>query len=150
MAGFTNRGKKNLLAYLRGVAAPANFFVALSTSTTAPTADTNLLSDVTQIATGNGYSDGGVSVTPNTTDFDTLTEDDTNDRALVQLKDIVFTATGGALPASGLGARYALLLGPHATPSSREVWFFWDLGADYSVSTGQTITLVDLEARLTE
>lgn len=150
MAGWTNRGKYNTLALYRGVSVPANFFVALLTSTTPPTADSNTMADVSQIAAGNGYTSGGVSVSLNTTDFDVLTEDDTNDRALVQLKDIVFTASGGSLPASGNGVHYVALIGPNATVANREIWQFWDLTADYTVSSGQSLTLQDLELRLTE
>ena len=150
MAGWTNRGKYNMLALIRGVAAPANFWLALVTTAVAPNADTNTLSELTQIASGNGYTTNGTSVALNTTDFDVLTEDDTNDRALVQLKDMVWTASGGSLPGSGNGAHYAVLTGPNATPGNREIWFFWDLGADYTVSSGQSLTLQDLEVRITE
>lgn len=150
-AGWTNRGKANTLAErFRGVALPTNFYVALVTSATAPTADTNLMSDLTQIATGNGYVDGGITLTKNTTDYDVLTEDDTNDRALVQIKDLVWTASGGPIPASGSGARYAVHTDHHATVGSREVEQFWDLTSDRSVSDTQTLTLQDCEIRLTE
>lgn len=139
-----------MLETLAGVALPANFNVALVTSATAPTADTNTLSQLTEIAAGNGYTTGGISVAKNTTDIDTRTEDDTNDRGLAQIKDLVWTASGGSLPASGNGARYAVLTDANATVGSREVWAFWDLTSDRSVSVGQTLTLQDLELRLTE
>ena len=151
MAGWTNKGKMRVLeTALRGGTVPANFNVALFTSAAAPTADTNTKSELTEIANGNGYTTGGISVAHNSTDFDTLTEDDTNDRALIQIKDLVWTASGGALPASGSGARYAALTDANATKGSREVWFYWDLGADYSVSSGQTLTLQNLEVRINE
>ena len=56
-----------------------------------------------KIAAGNGYTANGISVARNTTDWDVLTQDDTNDRALVQLKNIVWTASGGPIPSSGGG-----------------------------------------------
>lgn len=149
-SGWTNRGKKNILATLRGVALPTNFYLALVTSATAPTADTNTKSELTEVASGNGYTTGGISITKNTTDFDVLTEDDTNDRALVQLKDMVWTASGGTLPGSGSGAHYAVLTDDNATQGSREVWAYFDLTSDRIVSDMQTLTLQDVELRLTE
>ena len=85
---------------------------------------------------------GGPSMT------DVLTEDDANDRGLTQAKDIVWTASGGSIPASGDGARYAVLLDDNATVGSREVLAWWDLTSDRSVSDGQTLTLQDCELRL--
>ena len=106
MAGLTNRGKYKLLGWgFRAVATETNTYLALLTSATSPTADTNLMSDHTQIATGNGYADGGYSLTPGATDFDVWTEDDGNDRGLIQIKDVVWTAAAGPIPASGSGAR---------------------------------------------
>jgi hypothetical protein len=151
MAGWTNKGKYRALGWVfRGDTIPTNFYVALVTSATAPNADTNTLSDLTEIAAGNGYTTGGYQLTPNSTDFDTHTEDDTNDRALVQIKDVVWTASGGNIPASGNGARYAVLLDDNATVANREVLAYWDLSSDRTVSDGQTLTLQDCELRLTE
>jgi hypothetical protein len=129
---------------------PTTFYVALVTSAAAPTADTNTLGDLTQIAAGNGYTSGGIAVARNSTDFDTLTEDDTNDRGDLQIKDLTWTASGGSIPGSGNGARYAVLTDDNATVNSREVYAYWDLTSDRSVSTGQTLTLQNLEIRLSE
>ena len=96
--------------YFRGAAiSGSGFAVFLATSAVSPTQDSNVKTDVTEIATGDGYSAGGINVNRDSTDFDVLTEDDTNDWALVQIKDIVWTASGGPIPASGNGARWALL-----------------------------------------
>jgi hypothetical protein len=151
MAGWTNRGKFAILGWaFRAVSVPTNFYMALLTSATAPTADTNVMSDHTQIQTGNGYADGGYSLTPGATDYDVLTEDDGNDRALVQMADIVWTASGGPIPSSGSGARYAVHTDDNATVANREIYQFFDLVSDRSVSSGQTLTLQDCEIRLTE
>src|SRR3990172_4266519 len=151
MAGWTNRLKFNTLGWtFRGVAFPTNFYIALVTSAVAPVADTNVKSELTEIANGNGYTTGGTSLTRNSTDFDVLTEDDGNDRALVQLKDIVWTASGGPIPASGGGARYAILTDDNATQGSREVYVYWDLVSDRTVSVGQTLTLQNCEVRIDE
>jgi hypothetical protein len=149
-SGVTNRGKALLFDYVfRGVALPANFYVALITSAATPTADTNTFSELTEIAAGNGYTSGGYSLTKNTTDFDTLTEDDTNDKAILKIKDVVWTASGGAIPASGNGARYAILTDYNATMGSRQVMAWWDLTSDRTVSSGQPLTLQDCELDIT-
>lgn len=151
MAGWTNKFKYRLLGYLfRNQTRPTNLYAFLITSAVAPTADTNTKSELTEIATGNGYTAGGISLTPNATDFDVWTEDDTNDIAYVQIKDLVWTASGGNLPASGNGARYAVLTDDNATPASREVFTFWSLVSDRTVSDTQTLTLQNAEVRLTE
>lgn len=152
MAGMTNRGKKLVFDYYfrRQGTLPTNFFVALLTSAIAPGPDTNLMSDVTQIPAGNGYTSGGVSLTPNTTDFDVATEDDTLDKLIMQIKDIVNTASGGNLPASGSGARYAVLTDDNGTVANRVIFFFWDLVSDRIVSVGQPLTLENLGMELTE
>jgi hypothetical protein len=151
MAGFTNRGKWKLLDWvLRNTTEVTNFYIALVTSAVAPTADTNTMADLTQIATGNGYTDGGYQLTPGATDFDSITEDDTNDLGKIQVKDVVWNASGGTIPASGNGARYAVLTDDNATVANRLVLAYWDLVSDRSVSSGQTLTLQDCELRLTE
>ena len=98
MAGWTNRGKyRSLEDRFRAVAAPANYYVALVTVANVPDPDTNVLSDLTEIAAGNGYVAGGYQLTPGVVDFDVLTEDDVNDRAFIQIKDVVWTAVGGPI-----------------------------------------------------
>lgn len=151
MTGWTNKGKFRMLgrAY-QGVALPTNFYMALCTSANTPTADTNTLSQLTEIAAGNGYTSGGIQLTKNSTDFDVLTEDDTNDRGLIQIKDLVWTASGGALPGSGSGARWAAFTDDNGTVGSREVYHFFDLASDRSVSDTQTLTLQNCEIRITE
>ena len=147
MAGWTNKGKMSILdAYFRNAGAPTNFYVALVTSAAAPDADTNTMSDLTEITAGNGYTSGGYSLTRNSTDFDTLTEDDTNDRGLIQIKDVVWTASGGSIS----GARYAVLTDDNTTDSAREVYAYWDLSSNRTVSDGQTLTLQNLELRINE
>jgi len=149
--GMTNKGKYRLLGWaFRDDTIPTNFYLALVTSASAPGPDTNTLSDLTEIAAGNGYTTGGYQLTPGSTDFDVHTEDDAEDRGLVQVKDVVWTASGGPIPASGNGARYAVLLDDNATIANREVLAYWDLTSDRSVSDGQTLTLQNCEIRLDE
>lgn len=147
--GMTNKGKYKLLGWaFRGTTIPTNFYLALVTSAVAPTVDINTLGELTEIADTQGYTEGGYQLTPGGTDFDVWTEDDENDRALVQLKDIAWTADGGNLPESGDGARYAVLTDDNVTVGSREVYDWWDLISDRTVSDGQSLTLQDAEIRL--
>lgn len=149
-SGITNRGKYKLLDWVfRASTLPTNFYVALCTSAATPTVDTNTFSELTEIAAGNGYTAGGISLTKNSTDFDTLTEDDTGDMGYVRIKDLTWTASGGSLPGSGNGARWAVLTDDNATQGSRLVLAWWDLTSDRSVSVGQPLTLQDCELRLT-
>lgn len=147
MAGVTNRGKYLLLSFaFRAATRPTNYYIPLATSAAAPTADTNVQSELTQIASGTGYTTNGQSLTPNATDFDVLTEDDTNDRALIQLRDITWTASGGNLGA----ARYAYLTDDNATPANRQVLNWWDLSSDRTVSDGQSLILQNCEIRIND
>ena len=151
MAGMTNRGKYWTLDWVfRGATLPTNMYVGLVTSATAPTADINTFGELTQVATGNGYTDGGYQLDLNSTDFDDLQEDDANDRADMQIKDVTWTASGGEIPDSGDGARYAVLTDDNGTIGSRIVIGWWDLTSNRSVSDGQDLTLQDLELRLQE
>ena len=128
----TNKGKYKILGWaFVNSTIPTNFYLALFTSATAPTVDINTFSELTQINTGNGYTTGGYSLSPGATDFDVWTEDDSNDWALVQLKDIVWTATGD-LPNGGDGARYACLTDDNGTEASREIYASFDLVSDRS------------------
>ena len=151
MAGWTNRGKFSVLDWaFRGATIPTNFYVALVTSATAPLVTHNTLGELTEITAGNNYTAGGFSLTPNGTDFDSLVEDDTTDKAELQIKDVAWTASGGNIPSAGDGARYAVLTDDNATVGSRILIAFWDLTSDRTVSDTQTLTLIDLELDLTE
>ncbi|MDH5548065.1 MAG: hypothetical protein OEZ43_21005 [Gammaproteobacteria bacterium] len=148
-SGFTNRGRYNLLAArYRGVAQPATFYAVLFTNTTTPTADTNVKGDLTEINAGNGYTGNGMALTPGATDFDVFTEDDANDRAYIQTKDLVWSAAGGPIPASGTGAYYLGLTDNNATVANRDVDAFFDLTGPVSVSDGQSLTIQNPELRI--
>lgn len=143
--GWTNKGKAHVLGItFQNLTEKTNYYIALVTSATSPDVDINTLSQMTEIAAGNGYTTGGYELTPGDTDFDTLTEDDTGNTGTVLIKDVVWTASGGTIPGSGSGARWAVLTDDNATVGSREVYAWWDLATDLSVTTGQTLTLSDL------
>ena len=145
-----NRGAFRILqAFFRNTSVPTVLYAALVTSAATPGVDTNTFSELTEVAAGNGYTAGGISLSRNSTDFDVLTEDDTNDRAFIQIRDLVWTASGGTLPGSGSGARHAILTDDNGTQSSRDIISSWDLSSDRSVSSGQTLTLQNCEIRIT-
>ena len=152
MAGWTNRGKYDVMRQaFQGNASPSGFYVALVTSASVPGASKNVITDLVEVASGNGYSTGGASVTRGSAGFDVMTEDDAASRAYARIIDVVWTAAGGELPAaSGGGARYAVLLDANVSPSLRAVYAYWDLSSSRQVSDGQTLTLQDLELRLDE
>jgi hypothetical protein len=151
-AMVTNRGKYLVPdGYFRGNL-PTNFYVILFTSATTPTVDTNTVGELTQIAAGNGYTAGGYQLNPDTTDFPTLTEDDTNNRAVLLIKDVSWTASGGSIPATGT-ARYAALTTDEGTVADRQVLVVWDLdptGTGVSQADGGRLILRDLAIRVTE
>ncbi len=149
MAGWTNRGKYACLElWARTVSPGTAFYMALVKST--PDQDDNLMSDLTQIALGQGYTDGGLILNRNATDFDVITEDDTGDRALVQVKDIVWTASGGDLPSDSVGATFAVITDDNASVAAREVYHYGSLGGARVISDTQTLTIQDFEIRLNE
>jgi hypothetical protein len=149
MGFWTNRGSYRALGIIgRAEAAPTQFNYMYFTDAVTPTVDTNTVSELIEIPAGNGYTSGGIPVARNATDFDTWTEDDGNNRALLQLKNLVSTASGGNLPASGSGARWGALVDNNGTIASREVWFVFDLVSNRIVSDGQPLTMQDLEIRI--
>ena len=147
---FTNRGKYLILGtFFRNETHPVTteFKAPLFTSGTAPTVDTDTVGDLTQCATGNGYVDGGPAVARSSSGFDVWTEDDTNDRGLVQLADVTYTASGGTLPSSG-SARYMGVSDDNATVNSRQLMGVFDLASDRQVSDTQSLIIQDAEFRL--
>ena len=150
MAGFTLNGKQYAMdVAFRDTSQDTNMYVALVTSATAPAYNTTTLGTLTEIAAGNGYTSGGYSLTPNTTDFDVSQAADTDDWQ-VQIKDVTWSASGGSIPDTGNGARYAVLTDDNGTVGSRVVYAYWDLSTDRSVTDGNDLTLQNLELRLNE
>jgi len=149
---WTNRGKFLLFDWVfGGEPLPDNFYVMLITADNVPTADTNTLSELTEIADGNGYTEGGYELTPGTPDFDVIIEDDVNNLARIQIKDILWTATGGTIPASGNGARYVVLTDDSESSSAalgdRQIIAVWDMVTDRVAIDGFPISLTNLELR---
>jgi len=100
---------------------------------TLPVAANSILSDITEISTGNGYSAGGTTV-------GTITGSQSSGTfKLVGGTDPVFTASGAVGP-----FRYAVLY--NSTPSSplKPLIGWWDYGSSISLANSETFT-VDLD-----
>ena len=106
---ITNKGKVHFGSIARSGGPPTNYYIALVTSAVALVVDINALSELTEIAAGNGYTTGGYQLDPNTTDFNQLNENDTLDRAELYIKNLTWSASGGNIPDSGNVYRYAIL-----------------------------------------
>ncbi len=146
---LTTRGGKLLWDWaFRAAARPSNFYAALVTGATVPSSSTKTLSSLTQIAVGNGYSDGGFQLSPNSTDFNALVEDDTNHWAYIALKNISWTASGGDIPASGDPASYLVLTTDEATVGNRQVIGYWSLLGDRTVLNGNPLLVTGLQMRI--
>src|SRR3970282_2270562 len=104
-SGLTNRGKIRLLEMAfrntKDTAAidTSPLFISLVTIAVSLCVDTT-----TQIVTGNGYTDGGLDIDRDTVDWDTLAISSATAYGYIRLKDVVWTASGGSIPASGNGA----------------------------------------------
>lgn len=95
-------------------------------SNSAPTASMALLSEITQIANGNGYTTGGSTAAVSSSSQSSGTYK-------LVLGDVVFTASGSLGP-----FRYAVLYDDTATNDEMVGW--WDYGSSITLSTGETFT----------
>jgi hypothetical protein len=125
---FTVKGLALMLDWtFRAATTPTSLYMALVTSASAPTAATETMDDLTQIAAGNGYAAGGYQLARSAADFDVLSESDTANTAVFGVKSLYWGATGGPLPASGGGVMYAVLTTDEATVSARKVLAWWEV-----------------------
>ena len=146
-SGTTDRGKYQLLKYsFDATTVPPTYYLALFTSATSPTKATNTMSQLTEIGAGNGYTSGGSSLTADT-DF-TVSEEDSTIGAKVVVSNVTWTASGGNIPASGDGARWAALM--DGNTSSANIIAYFDLSSDRTVSDTQTLTIQACEIDLNE
>lgn len=92
----------------------------------APIATNTQLSNLTQVANGNGYTTGG------TTTAQTLSNSSGTEKLVCA--DVVFTATGALGP-----FRYAVLY--NSTASNSELIGWWDYGSSQSLAISETFTV---------
>jgi hypothetical protein len=152
-SGITNKGLASILRSAfqnQTTTPPTGYYLALVTSSASLSYDTNTWSQLSanEITAGNGYTANGQLFTANTTNFPTLTEDDTNDLGSITLKDTTWTASGGTIPPSGSGARYLILMDNNGTPANREVIAWFDLQTDRSATSGTDLTVASPKVTL--
>lgn len=100
---------------------------------TAPLVTDSLLGNITQVANGNGYTTGGISV-------GTITGAQTSGTfKLTGGTDPVWTASG-----AGFTARYAVLYNDTPTSPADPLIGWWDYGSSVTLAAGETFT-VDLD-----
>lgn len=98
----------------------------------APSAANTQLSDITQIANGNGYTTGGTQASQSSSS-------QTGGTYKLVLTDVVFTASGGSMGPF----RYVVLYNDTAT--NDELIAYWDYGSAVTLASGETFT-VDFDA----
>lgn len=96
-------------------------------SNTAPSQSNTQLSQITQIANGNGYTTGGAAAS-------ITSSSQTSGTYRLVLGDVVFTATGSMGP-----FRYAVLYNDTATNDELIGW--WDYGSSITLNSGETFTV---------
>jgi hypothetical protein len=100
--------------------------VALTNTAPTPSTD-NQLSNITQVANGNGYTTGGTAAASNA-------YSQTSGTGKLTANDVVFTASGSLGP-----FRYAVLYDDTAT--NDELIGYWDYGSSITLASGDTFTV---------
>ena len=101
--------------------------VALTNS--APLATNTVLTDITQIANGNGYTTGGSTTTQSSSAQSSGTYK-------LVLGDVVFTASGGSVGPF----QYAVLYNDTPTSPADPLIAWWDYGSAVTLADGETFT----------
>jgi hypothetical protein len=102
-------------------------------SNTAPVATNATLSQITELAAGNGYTAGGNAVT-------FVSGAQTSGTYKLTLNDTTFTASGGSIGPF----RYAYLYNDTPTSPADPLIGYWDYGANLTITNGNSF-LVDLD-----
>lgn len=101
-------------------------------SNTAPVATNTVLADITQIATGGGYTagaGGGLAL-------DTVTLSEASGTAKVTIADEVFTASASVGP-----LRYVVHYNDTATSPADALVCWFDYGSSITLANGETLTI---------
>jgi len=99
--------------------------VALTNS--APSASNSTLSDITQVAGGNGYTTGGTQATISSSE-------QLGGTYKLVLADVTFTASGGSLGPF----RYAVLYNDTPTSPADPLIGYWDYGQSVTLADGES------------
>jgi len=98
-------------------------------SNTAPVATNTILSDITQISAGNGYTSGGSTTT--------ITLAEVTGTTTVSGTQVVFTAAGGSIGPF----RYVVLYNDTTSSPSKPLVAWWDYGSSITLADGETFTV---------
>lgn len=98
-------------------------------SNTAPVATNTILSNITQISAGNGYTSGGSTTT--------ITLAEVTGTTTVSGTQVVFTAAGGSIGPF----RYVVLYNDTTTSPSKPLVAWWDYGSSLTLADGETFTI---------
>ena len=98
-------------------------------SNTAPVATNTILSNITQISAGNGYTSGGSTTT--------ITLAEVTGTTTVSGTQVVFTASGGSIGPF----RYIVLYNDTTTSPSKPLVAWWDYGSSLTLADGETFTV---------
>jgi hypothetical protein len=98
-------------------------------SNTAPVATNTILSNITQISAGNGYTSGGSTTT--------ITLAEVTGTTTVSGTQVVFTASGGSIGPF----RYVVLYNDTTTSPSKPLVAWWDYGSSITLADGETFTV---------
>jgi hypothetical protein len=101
----------------------------IALSNTAPVATDTILSNITQISAGNGYTSGGSTTT--------ITLSETTGTTTVSGTQVVFTASGGSIGPF----RYVVLYNDTTTSPSKPLVAWWDYGSSITLADGETFTV---------
>lgn len=101
----------------------------IALSNTAPVAANTILSDITQISAGNGYTSGGSTTT--------ITLAEVTGTTTVSGTQVVFTASGGSIGPF----RYVVLYNDTTTSPSKPLVAWWDYGSSLTLADGETFTV---------
>jgi len=144
MAGVTNVFKELMLGIVfQGLSRPTKYYYAFITSAVVPNADTVKLSDLDELAVGNGYQSGGFELTPNSVDFPNLVVSNTNDNATVGVRSISILANGGRIPPSSNNrdAAYMVITSTGNNVGNRKVYIFIALDQERHADEGEELRL---------
>ena len=101
----------------------------IALSNTAPVATDTILSNITQISAGNGYTSGGSTTT--------ITLAEVTGTTTVSGTQVVFTASGGSIGPF----RYVVLYNDTTTSPSKPLVAWWDYGSSITLADGETFTV---------
>ena len=98
-------------------------------SNTAPVATNTILSNITQISAGNGYTSGGSTTT--------ITLAEVTGTTTVSGTQVVFTASGGSIGPF----RYVVLYNDTTSSPSKPLVAWWDYVSSITLADGETFTI---------